>query len=225
MAEIVTVSACNVLGNISGEYMEGISNATRSYIDDRIGEMIAVPDVRPETKCKMVINAQEGAIFAESYDNRKLKSTRRVMPDIQDVRTIEQKIDDHTSIARAIIVTFKDGTSTKATFADGDFYSEERGIAVCITKRLLGEHGSSLYNKIIRHAMRVKAENDEAAKRHAEEEVRIANKLKKLAAKRAARKIRREAAERESKIDMIAEAVLRAMRKINNDSADRENKE
>ena len=220
MAEIITakVNDIGVLGTYEPILRCDTSSSTqdlKSYVDKRINEVTAISTVRPETKCKMVINDREGAIFCESYDNRKLKSTRRIMPDIDDVRTIEQEMDDHTSIIRAVIVTFKDGTSTKATFDDGDINSLEYGISVCITKRLLGEHGTSLYNKIVRRAMRVKAENDEAARRHTAEEVRIANKLKKLAAKRAAKKIRREEQQREAKIDMIAEAVVRAMQKIN----------
>lgn len=212
------VKGVGVFGNhelVLGYAVNNSAEDLKPYVDKCVQEATAAPTVRPETKCKMIINDREGAIFCESYENCKLKSTRRIMPDIDDVRIIEQKVDDHTSIARAVIVTFKDGTSSKATFNDGDWYSLEYGISVCITKRLLGEHGSSLYNKIVRRAMRVKAENDEAARRHAEEEARIANKLKKLAAKRAAKKARREAQQRESKIDMIAEAVVRAMQKIN----------
>ena len=137
-----------------------------------------------------------------------------VMPEIVDVRTIENNGE-----VKVIIVSFEDGTSEKAVLSEDDTYSLEYGISICITKRLLSDkcdgHGNSVYNKIVRHGLKVYENAQIRAVKDAQEAEQIKTKMAKLAQKKAAKKAKREAAEREYLIKIQTEAYVRAMRELN----------
>lgn len=110
---------------------------------------------------------------------------------------------------RAVVVTFADGTSTKAVCDKDDTFCLETGITVCLMKKMLGgqEEGTRLYSKIIRGALRVYRESE---KREAEEQAeKEAEKQRKRKAelKRAAKRLRRK----EEAIDIQKQGFLRAM--------------
>lgn len=137
-----------------------------------------------------------------------------VMPEIADVHTIENNGE-----VRVVVVSFADGTSEKAVLSTDDTYSLEYGISICVTKRLLSGkcdgHGNSVYNKIVRHGLKVYENAQKKAVKEAEEAERIKTKMAKLAQKKAAKRAKREAAEREYLIGIQAEAYARAMRELN----------
>ena len=119
------------------------------------------------------------------------------MPDITDVKTYDN----------AVVVFFADGTRTSAVLDFEDKFNFEYGISICITKKLLGEHGHAIYNKLINKAYKVikanKKKVEEAEKR--KEEEKKARELKK------ARSERRKAKRREAAIEMQKEAYKRAI--------------
>ena len=137
-----------------------------------------------------------------------------VMPDIVDVRTIENNGE-----VKAIVVSFADGTSEKAVLSADDTYNLEYGISICVTKRLLSGkcagHGNSVYNKIVRHGLKIYENAQKQAVKDAEEAERVKTKMAKLAQKKAEKRAKREAAEREYLIGIQAEAYARAMRELN----------
>lgn len=137
-----------------------------------------------------------------------------VMPEIVDVRTIENNGE-----VKVVVVSFADGTSEKAVLSANDTYSLEYGISICVTKRLLSGkcygHGNSVYNKIVRHGLKVYENAQKKAAKNAEEAERVKTKMAKLAQKKAAKRAKREAAEREYLIGIQAEAYARAMRELN----------
>lgn len=124
-------------------------------------------------------------------------------PEIIDVKTINNKV---------VIVTFIDGTQTKAVCDKDDTFNLEVGIGICITKRLMSNNeqtGNSMFNKTIKNALKVMKRNEQLEKTRKEieeEEKRIADKIKRKKEKRAEKR-------RQKKIQMMAEAILLAEKK------------
>ena len=125
------------------------------------------------------------------------------VPEIIDVKVINDKV---------IIVTFIDGTQTKAVCDKDDTFNLEVGIGICITKRLMSsdeQTGNSMFNKTIKNALKVMKRNEQLEKTRKEaeeEEKRIADKIKRKKEKRAEQR-------RQKKIQMMAEAILLAEKK------------
>jgi hypothetical protein len=162
---------------------------------DAIEEKLKQPDVDPTTKTELV--TKYDSIYVRHYKDGFFQSERKLVSDIVDVR-----VYDNT-----VVVIFADKTKTSAVLDSVDTFSVEQGISVCITKKLLGEDGSSLYNKLITRALKVikrkqKAEDDAAKKKEADKKAR---ELKK------ARAERRKAKKREESINIQAEAIKRAL--------------
>ena len=130
------------------------------------------------------------------------------VPKIIDVKVINDKV---------VIVTFIDGTQTKAVCDKDDTFNLEVGIGICITKRLMSDDeqtGNSIFNKTIKDALKVMKRNEQleqARKEFEEEEKRIEAKIKRKKEKRAEKR-------RQKKIQMMADAILLAdkMRTENN---------
>lgn len=122
------------------------------------------------------------------------------VPEIIDVKVINKKV---------VIVTFIDGTQTKAVCDKDDTFNLEVGIGICITKRLMSndeQTGNSMFNKTIKDALKVMKRNEQlekARKEFEEEEKRIEAKIQRKKEKRAEKR-------RQKKIQMMADAILLA---------------
>ena len=185
-----SVTSVVTTSNILCDRIEAIEFKTRT------------PDVDPTTKTELV--TKNGNIYVKHYKDGFFKNERKLMPDITDVR-----VYDNT-----VVMMFADRTKTSAVLDAVDTFSVEQGIATCITKKLLGEDGSSLYNKLITRALKVikkkqKAEEDAKKKKEADKKAR---ELKK------ARAERRKAKKREESISVQAEAIKRAFENIIKDN-------
>lgn len=172
--------------------------AVSDTLGDRIDEIeqkIKKPDVDLVVKTNMVY--KNGGIYVKHYEDGFFQKERWLIPDITDVR-----VYDNT-----VVVKFADRTKTSAVLDSEDTFSLEQGISICITKKLLGEDGNSLYNKLITRAMKVIKKNEKAAKaaEKKKEDDKKARELKK------ARSERRKAKKREESINTQAEAIKRAI--------------
>lgn len=126
---------------------------------------------------------------------------KRSIPAVRNVETFND---------RATVVTFIDGTQTKCVAdvdEDGnsnfDLYT---GIAFCLFKRMLGKNGHKNFNTLMRKAMRVVEEQEEAEEKLKElmaERKHLNEKKKAQAEKRKLRKM-------EKQVAMMAEAIRRA---------------
>lgn len=169
-----------------------------SSLGDRIDEIeqkIKKPDVDPIVKTEMVY--KNGGIYVKHYEDGFFQNERWLIPDITDVRVYNN----------TVVVKFADRTKTSAVLDSEDTFSLEHGISICITKKLLGEDGNSLYNKLITRALKVikkKQKAEEAAAKKKEEDKK-ARELKK------ARAQRRKDKKREETINTQAEAIKRAI--------------
>lgn len=174
-----------------------VTIGTVDSVSDRIGAVekkLNGPDVDPTTKTELV--SKNGSIYVRHYKDGFFQSERKLMSDIVDVR-----LYDNT-----VVVVFADKTKTSAVLDSVDTFSIDQGISVCITKKLLGEDGNSLYNKLVNRALKVikrKQKAEEAAAKKKEDE-------KKARALKKARSERRKAKKREESISIQAEAIKRA---------------
>lgn len=138
----------------------------------------------------------------------------RVIPNITDVQVIQDKV---------VIVLFADGTKEKAVLDSADTFSIEQGVSICITKKLLSAktngNGSSAYNKIIAHCLKVYNDNRKAEEQ-AKIDVQTAKDKEKRAVEKAKKKRKKKAdKQREREIEIQKEAYLRAMREFGGKSA------
>ena len=128
------------------------------------------------------------------------------VPEIIDVKVINQKV---------VIVTFIDGTQTKAVCDKDDTFNLEVGIGICITKRLMSndeQTGNSMFNKSIKDALKVMKRNEqleEARKEFKEEEKRIEAKIQRKKEKRAEKR-------RQKRVEELADAIALANTRTNN---------
>lgn len=175
----------------------GTVNSTSDRID-KIEKKLNGPDVDPTTKTELV--SKNGNIYVRHYKDGFFQTERKLMSDIADVR-----VYDNT-----VVVMFADKTKTSAVLDSVDTFSVDQGISVCITKKLLGEDGSSLYNKLVTRALKVIKKNKKAA----EDEKKKKAEDKKAREIKKARAQRRKAKKREDSINIQAEAIKIAFASI-----------
>ena len=180
-------------------YCTANTYVSRTELDNVIRDAMKKPEepeVRPETTTKLDI--RYNTIYVKHYKDGFFKNERRLMPDIADI-----KIHNKT-----VVMTFSDNTKTVAALDSEDTFSLEQGISICITKKLLGENGGAIYNKLIKRALKVKKQNEAAvAKQEKEKE-----EAKQRKAKALERHQKKQAKKRESRISEMAEAYIRAMK-------------
>lgn len=165
---------------------------------------------------KTVIDTRNpyGIKFIVTDKGKTVRDTVCVIPHIKDIQVIHNRV---------VVVLFADGTKEKAVLDDADIFSLEQGISVCITKKMLslktGGNGSSAYNKIISHCLKVYENNRNAEEKAKLDEQAARDKENKTADKARAKRIKRANKEREREIEIQKEAYLRAMREFGGNSA------
>ena len=178
-----------------------VSVADCNYVDAKIADVVKsideltkTPEVRPDTTTKLDI--KNGKISVKHYKDGFFKSERAIMPDIKDVI-----VYDNT-----VLVKFADNTQTVAVLDNEDAFNLEQGISICITKKLLGQDGSSVYNKLIKRALKVKKQNEKAVEQaeKAKEEARKRQEIARI------RHEKKQLKKREKEIETYKEAIIRA---------------
>lgn len=146
----------------------------------------------------------------------------KIMPTIIDVKSINEKV---------VIIEFADGTTEKSILADGDTFSLEHGIEICLMKKLLSDlthgNGNSVYHKLVDYAMNrynrlSKWKQEEAEREKAEKEAK-----RTLEEKREKKKEKRKQKEIAEYTDILAQAISKAIQNcpniLNDNSADNTN--
>ena len=150
-------------------------------IELRFNDTLSVPSKEAKS---INYNDKEGLGCARHVAARrwatKDQTPHGVDPEVADVSTVNDKVT---------IVTFTDGTQEKAICHEGDTFSIETGVTICIMKRMLrlmfeefgNKSGTNLYNNMLREALKKKdafkiekekAKEKEKRKRAAKQRVR-----------------------------------------------------
>lgn len=171
-------------------------SAITEEIDKKINEAISKkPEVSPETTTKL--NIKNGKVFVKHYKDGYFKSERFLISDIADIDVYGQ----------TVVVTFTDKTKTSAALDNEDIFSLEQGISICITKKLLGENGSSIYNKLIKKALKFHKNKGEAMLKAEKEKEEAKRRNEAAAIKRAKKKLKR----RNEQVSIYKDAIIEAL--------------
>lgn len=178
---------------------------------------LVIPPVLVSENAKTVIdtNFENGIRFTKKNIYGLSSYSDVIIPHIKDIQVINNKV---------VIVLFKDDTKEKAVLDSTDTYSLEQGISICITKKMLSMqtngHGSSAYNKLIKHCLKLYDNNRKAEEKAKADERAVKEKKKRAADKARAKRIKKANKNREREIEIQKEAYLRAMREFGGNSAD-----
>ena len=185
---------------------------TTAYVKDCVSSAVAEATKKPTMpeECRTVLTTKNGTIWVENYKAGVYSSRRALLPEICAIDVYNKT---------TVVVTFADGTKTSAALheedkrADGSV-SIEQGISICLTKKLLGENGSSLYNKLINKAIKFKSTQDKALEEETARQKELHAKREKYKRKKAAKKEKAKKAADEEKIELMKEAYLRAFKEL-----------
>lgn len=112
---------------------------------------------------------------------------------------------------RGIVMYFMDGTSERVVTRGEDKFDLDVGIQMCLFKKMISErtngNGSSVMNKLVLHAKKVKKNNERFLEKTEAEEA----ERKRVRANMIAKKQRRAARRKKEQVEMMAEAYRKAM--------------
>lgn len=124
----------------------------------------------------------------------------------------DYKVVPNEENPRGIIMYFMDGTSERVLIRGEDKFDLDIGIQMCLFKKILSDamcedYGSSVMNKLVLHAKKVKKNNERFLVKTATEEA----ERKRVRTNLIAKKQRRSARRKQEQIEMMAEAYRKAM--------------
>lgn len=171
-----------------------------------------------ENGAKNEIKFENGLIKMRAQEIYPYPGTTTIMSDIEDVKVFKKE----DGCPLAVKVFFADGTSETAVRDMWDEFSLDSAIGICVAKKLLSDrsqgHGSSLFNKIVKHGVKIHFKSLEDAEKKAQEERDAKARYERVKAKKAKKRERKEAAAREDYIEMQKEAYIRALKEVHNNS-------
>lgn len=143
-------------------------------------------------------------VFCEDI-NKTVYPTSLFVSQIKDWKVIPSENNP-----RGIVMYFMDGTSERVVTHGGDKFDLDVGIQMCLFKKMLSDktdgNGSSVMNKLVLHAKKVKKNNERFLEKTAAEEA----ERKRVRANLIAKKQRRAARRKKEQVEMMAEAYRKA---------------
>lgn len=203
------VASSENVNNVSGQYW------VRSAFSPLYGIYSqGTVSIDSETNTEFLDEDERGICFIYRNNDNRGAFTDIIIPHIKDIEIIKDNV---------VIVIFADGSKEKAVLDSADTFSLEHGISICITKKMLSMqtngNGSSAYNKLIKHCLKLYDNNRKAEEKAKADEQAAKEKEKKAADKARAKRIKKANKNREREIEIQKEAYLRAMREFGGNSA------
>lgn len=145
-----------------------------------------------------------------------VKNSVYIMPEISDVRHIINKGE-----VIGVEIKFADNTKQKAICSPNDTFNLEQGITICLFKKILEGglvavnslckgRGTSIYNKLVNHALKVMERRIKAEEKAKKEEVQKKEKEQRFIEKKRRAEERKAKRESERRIYEMAEAIRRS---------------
>lgn len=188
----------NCISNRISDY--GISSVDRiDTLESTIKELTTKkPEVRTEQRSSLEISNR---VVAKFYKDGFSTDSKYLIPAIKSVEVFNNN---------TVKVTFINGDVQKATAQKGDAFSFEDGLLRCIVKEMIGKEGSSVLNKLIAYGTKIYNDAEADKKKKAKEEEKKRITAEKNYKKAKAHWEKKRAAERENRIQEMAEAIARA---------------
>lgn len=160
----------------------------------------------------MNIEIDKSEVWMINPDGTKTRLISLGMPTIKSETIVTKKLgikDVKLINDKVVIVYFTDGTKSKAVCAEGDTFSLEAGIGICIAKRMMSSDeqiGTSRYNNAIKQALKVMKRNQQIE----ESDKRIREEIKKSEEKARLKRQKRAEKRRQRRIEEQAQAIILA---------------
>jgi hypothetical protein len=166
---------------------------------------------------RMFYNANTyGKQFRNIRYGTSMKDSWYIMPEISDVRHIINKGD-----VIGVEIKFADNTKQKAICSPNDTFNLEQGISICLFKKILEDglitsnplckgRGTSIYNKLVNHAIKVMERRIKAEEKAKKKEAEKKEKEQRFIEKKRRADERRAKRESEQRINEMAEAIRRS---------------
>lgn len=186
-----------------------IENPNKESEDKKVAETKKQP--------RMFYNANTyGRQFRTIKYGTSIKNSCYIMPEISDVRHITNKNN-----VIGVEIKFADNTKQKAICSPNDTFNLEQGISICLFKKILEDglvavdsicksRGTSIYNKLVNHALKVMARRIKAEKEAEKKETERKLKEQRFIEKKRRADERRAKRESEQRINEMAEAIRRS---------------
>lgn len=172
---------------------------TRASMESYIDEKLAEPEVRLDQRTALDTSCKR--IKAIYYDNGRMVGEKELLSNIQSVEVYN---------GNTVKIVFVNGNVQTATAQDGDEFSFETGVMICLMKEMLGKESSQILGKLIDYAAKI-FNNAERAKEKASleaaERLVVQHRKKERMDRRWAKK---RAKERDARIQEMTEAIVRA---------------
>ena len=176
--------------------------ASKSDVDKlvkKFEEKFAEPEVRLDQRTALGTNGKN--IAAIYYENGRATGTKNLMPNIEKVEVYNEN---------TIKITFANGDVQTATAQNGDEFSFETGVMICLMKEMLGKEASQILGKLIDYSAKVFNDAEKAKERKATEEAERLAAQKRQKERMDRRWAKKRAKERETRIREMTEAIVRA---------------
>ena len=139
-----------------------------------------------------------------------------------DVAEVIADVKDIKDLNGVVIVEFADGTSEKAIVSPEDYYSFEQGVSICLTKKLISDltygNGSSIYNKLIKHCLKVYQRNREFERRMEELKADTERREAKEKERQRRKAARRKQREHDEMVSIFTESFKNAINELREES-------
>ena len=168
-------------------------------IKDYIDEKLAEPEVRLDQRT--ALDTRFKHIDAIYYENGRKTGSKELMSNIKSVDVY----NDNT-----VKIVFANGDVQTATAQNGDKFSFETGVMICLMKEMLGKEPSQILGKLIDYAAKIFNDAEKTREKtalEAAERLAVQQRNKERMDRRWAKK---RAREKEARIQEMAEAIVRA---------------
>lgn len=198
IASVTTTAACSWLDTYGITGTAGVVS-TVDTLTEKIEEMTKKPEVRVDQRSSLKVGPR--TVEAYYYKDGFRTTSKDLIPVIKSIEVFNEN---------TIKMTFVNGDVQTVTVQNGDPYFFEDGLLRCIVKEMIGKEGTAILSKLLSYATKVYKDAEADKKKKAEEEAKKKAKAEKNYKKAQKHWAKKRAAEREKRIQEMAEAIVRA---------------
>lgn len=177
---------------------KGELDLLRKFVEDIEADRKA-PEVRLDQRT--ALDTKGKSIMALYYENGRKTGSKSLMSNIEKVEVY----NDNT-----IKITFANGDVQTATAQNGDTFSFETGVMICLMKEMLGKEPSQILGKLIDYSAKIFNDAEKAKEKTALEEAERLAAQKRQKERMDRRWAKKRAKDKENRIQEMTEAIVRA---------------